>query len=254
MSSRRAERLSSVLAMLSGEGSVEIAALSTALAVSPATVRRDLLALEQQGLLTRTHGGAVGHGVLYELPLRYRAGRQSTEKQRIGAAAAAMVNDNAVVGITGGTTTTEVARSLAGHVGITIVTNSLNIASELAVHPQMRIVVTGGTLRSASYELVGPSAEATIAGYNLDIAIVGVDGIAAGAGCTTHDDIEAHTNAALVKRAARVVVVADASKLGRVTFAQICPLSAVHTLITDSSAPEQSVKDLAALGIDVQLA
>ena len=248
---RRAERLSSILERLSAAGTVEVADLVGWLGVSPATARRDLQLLEDQRLLSRTHGGAVARDLLYELPLRYKAARHHVEKRRIADEAADRVVDGAVLGLTGGTTTTEVARALADRRSITVVTNALNIAEELAIRADLRLVVTGGTARSESYELVGPVADRTLQGVNLDIAFVGVDGISPGAGLTTHHDIEANTNRTMIERARRVIVVADSSKLGRVAFAEICPLAKVHELITDTEAPAGIVRELADAGIVV---
>ena len=120
------------------------------LGVSTASVRRDLQLLEEQHLLSRTHGGAVANTTVYELPLRYKGGRHKEEKRRIAIAAAARVDDTvATVGLTGGTTTTEVARVLADRVGLTVVTNALNIAAELALRPNLKLIVTGGTARAS---------------------------------------------------------------------------------------------------------
>ena len=101
-------------------------------------------------------------------------------------------------------------------------TNALNIASELAVRPGIKLITTGGVARSQSYELSGPIAEASLTGLNLNVAFIGVDGIDAQAGCTTHHEVEAHTNAVMIGCARRVVVVADSSKIGKVAFARIC--------------------------------
>jgi DeoR family transcriptional regulator of aga operon len=247
------DRLSVILEQLGGNGSASVEDLAKRLGVSGATVRRDLRQLADQNLLVRTHGGAAVQAVSYELPMRYRSGRRSEQKRRIGSAAAELVADRAAAGITGGTTTTETARALASRADLTIVTNALNIAAELAVRPNLRLVVTGGIARSASFELVGPVAEQTLAGYNLDVSFVGVDGIDSVAGCTTHDDVEARTNAMLVRQARRCVVVADSSKLGKVAFAQICPISAVDVLITDSDASEEELAPLRSAGLEIRL-
>jgi DeoR family transcriptional regulator of aga operon len=241
--------LSVILERLSDNGTVNVGELAETFNVSLATIRRDLGLLEEQRLIGRVHGGAVARGVLYELPLRYKAGRQHHEKQRISQAAAAQVTDRLTVGLTGGTTTTEVARALAERPGLTIVTNALNIASELAVRVNLKIVVPGGVARPESYELVGPIAEAGLEDLNLDLAFVGVDGIDATAGCTTHHEVEAYTNRALITRARRVVVVADSSKLGTVAFARICSLADVDELITDTSAIQSDVHALEATGL-----
>jgi DeoR family transcriptional regulator of aga operon len=241
-----------ILEALSGRGSVDVGDLAEQLGVSAATVRRDLGRLERQRLLSRTHGGAVPSGVIYELPLRSRAGREIEHKRRIARAAVEQLGDARSVGLTGGTTTHEVARQLAER-ELSVVTNSISIAAELAIRPNLKLLVTGGVARAESYELVGPLAEATLAGLNLDVVFIGVDGVSA-AGVTTHHEVEAHTNRSLIRRAARVVVVADASKLGRSAFAQICPLDEVDTIITDARASEEERDVLTAAGVEVVLA
>src|SRR5665647_1829178 len=247
---RQEDRMGLILEELAGGGSVGVAEIAAKLGVSTASIRRDLQLLEQQRLLSRTHGGAVANSTAYELPLRYRGGRRRDEKRRIAAAAAARIGDDvASVGLTGGTTTTEVARRLADRQGLTVVTNALNIAAgddELDVGAQGEL---GGAARSESYELVGPLAEATLEGMNLDLAVVGVDGITVAGGLTTHHDIEAHTNRVLIGRARHVIVVADGSKVGCLAFARICDVSSVHELITDASAPAPELQRLADAGI-----
>jgi DeoR family transcriptional regulator, aga operon transcriptional repressor len=248
---RQAERLAAILERLSANGGVGVAELAAELETSAATVRRDLQLLQEQRLLSRTHGGAVAHGVLYELPLRYRGARHGDEKRRIAAAAAERISEGMVVGLTGGTTTTEVARALSDRRRLTIVTNSLSIAAELAVRPNLKLVVTGGVARPESYELIGPLAEASLAGLNLDVAIVGVDGISRSAGLTTHHEAEAHTNRALIERARRTLVVADSSKIGQTAFARICEADRADELITDSAADPIALDDLRETGIAV---
>jgi DeoR family transcriptional regulator of aga operon len=248
---RQAERVGAILEHLSEHGSVSVADLAAELAVSPATIRRDLELLDDQRLLTRTHGGAVAQGVLYELPLRYKTARHQEEKRRIAAEAASRVADGEAVGLTGGTTTTEVARVLVERQRLTVVTNALNIASELAIRPNLKLVVTGGWARSESYELVGPIAEQSLAGLNLDTVFLGVDGISFEAGLMTHHEVEAHTNLALMERARRSVVVADSSKIGRTAFARICAIECVHELITDGAADDGAVAAIRDAGVAV---
>ena len=248
---RQSERLSAILEALANDGSVGVADLATQLDVSAATVRRDLEFLEQQRMLTRTHGGAVAQGVLYELPLRYKSGRHQEEKKRIAAEAASRVADGVAIGLTGGTTTTEVARAVIDRQRLTVVTNALNIASELAIRPNLKLVVTGGYARPESYELVGPLAEQALAGLNLDVVFLGVDGISPMAGITTHHEVEAHTNLALIERARHVVVVTDSSKIGLVAFAQICPIDRMHEVITDAGADHGLLAELGEAGVVV---
>jgi DeoR family transcriptional regulator of aga operon len=250
----RAERLSNILDGVAERGSVGVGELSALLDVSDATIRRDLQALHEQGLLVRTHGGAMSKRTGAERPIRFRVARQHEEKRRIGAAAAALVEDGAVVGMTGGTTGTEVARALAERRNITVVTNALNIAAELMSRADIRLVVVGGNARHASYELVGPAAEAMVAQYHFDLAFIGTDGFSIGQGCTTHDEMEAHTDLAFIRQAARTVVIADSTKMGKVTFARICGLDAVHDLITDAGADTTMLAAVRIAGVRVVIA
>ena len=249
----KSARLSAILGQLGNGDAVDVNGLAKELGVSPATIRRDLATLERQRLLERTHGGAVAHAVSYKLPLRYRGVRFAEEKRRIAAAAAATVAEGMAVGLTGGTTATEVARALASRPRLTIVTNALNIASELGVRPNIKLIVTGGLARSQTFELSGPIAEASLAGLTLDVAFIGVDGVDAKAGCTTHEEVEAHTNQVMIRHAQRAILVADSSKIGKVTFARICPIRDVDELITDRAADPAAVRALTEAGVQVTL-
>jgi DeoR family transcriptional regulator of aga operon len=249
----KSARLSAILEQLATGNGVDVSGLAKELGASPATIRRDLATLERQRLLERTHGGAVAQAVSYELPLRYKGVRFAEEKRRIAAAAAGRVTEGMSVGLTGGTTATEVARALAGRPRLTIVTNALNIASELGVRPNIKLIVTGGLARSQTYELSGPIAEASLAGLTLDVAFIGVDGVDAKAGCTTHEEVEAHTNQVMIRHAQRAVLVADSSKIGQVTFARICPAQDVDELITDRGADPGAVQALSETGMQVTL-
>jgi DeoR family transcriptional regulator, aga operon transcriptional repressor len=248
----RADRFGRILELLARDGSVSVVALAGDLGVSEATVRRDLQLLGEQRLLERSHGGAVAQGTAHELPVRYRTGR-SEEKQRIARAAAERVTDGMAIGLTGGTTTTEVARALAARPDLTVVTNALNIAVELAVRANLKLIVTGGVARSASYELVGPLADATLQGIYVDLAFVGVDGIHSARGLTTQNEVEAATNRALIARAGRTIVVADGSKLAHVAFAFIAGLDSVEELLTSADADPAEVERLRAAGLRVTL-
>ncbi|HEY2041670.1 MAG TPA: DeoR/GlpR family DNA-binding transcription regulator [Jatrophihabitans sp.] len=254
------ERLNRLLELLAADGHVSVEDAATRLDVSPATVRRDLDSLANQQLLTRTHGGAVSNSTAYDLPLRYKTARNAEEKVRIAHAAAGLVPFGSVVGLNGGTTTTEVARALAtradlhadsGQASVTVVTNALNIANELTVRSQVKIVVLGGVPRAQSYELVGPLAVPVLNQLTLDIAVLGVDAFDLSRGASAHNEAEAEINARIANQARRVLVVADSSKLGKTAFAQIVPASKVHTLITDSDADPALVKEISGAGIEV---
>ena len=245
--------------MIAAAGRVEIDEAAQRLAVSPATVRRDLDELAEQQLLVRTRGGAVAHSVSYDLPLRYKLSRRPDEKRAIAAAAAERVGPGGVVGLNGGTTTTEVARALASRPGadttapLTVVTNALNIAHELAVRPHVKLVLTGGVVRTQSYELVGPLAAPVLEALTLDVAILGVDGVSADGGACTNNEEEAAVNELMARRARHVVVVADASKLGRRAFARICGADRIDTVVSGQAADASAVSALRDAGVDVHL-
>ncbi|MFF4116951.1 DeoR/GlpR family DNA-binding transcription regulator [Streptomyces sp. NPDC001714] len=254
----RDARWKALLELLVERGRLDVEEAAAELAVSAATIRRDLDQLAEQQMLVRTRGGAVVHGVSYELPLRYKTARQASEKQRIAKAVADLVAPGEAVGLTGGTTTTEVARALAvrgdlttGTPALTVVTNALNIANELAVRPQFKIVVTGGVARPQSYELIGPLADGVLGQITLDVAVLGVVGFDVTYGAAAHDEAEAAVNRLLCERAARVVVAADSSKLGGRAFARICAAELVDTLVTDTGAAPETVHRFEETGIRV---
>jgi DeoR/GlpR family transcriptional regulator of sugar metabolism len=256
----RYERWNALLELLASEGRLEVEQAAEALAVSSATIRRDLDELARQQMLTRTRGGAVAHSVSYDLPLRYKTARHASEKQRIGDAVARLVEPGMIIGLNGGTTTTEAARAIGtrsdlqtsgGGPAVTIVTNALNIANELAVRPHVKIVVTGGVARPQSYELIGPLATGVLNEISLDMAIIGVDAIDVEQGASAHNEGEASINHLMAGRARQVVVVADSSKLGGRAFARICALSEIDVLMTDGGAPEETVAEFTEAGIRV---
>jgi DeoR family transcriptional regulator of aga operon len=251
---RREDRLGIILQQLNETGSVGVEDLARRLALSQASIRRDLHLLEQQQLLTRTHGGAVASGVLYELPMRYRGGQRYEAKRAIALRVAELLPPElGSLGINGGSTTTEVARAVASRPGLRVVTSALNIASELAVRSNIELVVCGGSVRSESYELVGPLAETTLANINVEVAIVGVDGVDGVAGFTTHHEVEAHTNRALLRAAERVIVVADSSKIGKRGFAKITDIGSAADLVTDSGISRKDLEDIERLGPTVHV-
>jgi DeoR family transcriptional regulator of aga operon len=259
----RAERLSAVLDLLADSGQVDIDQIVERLAVSPATARRDLDALAEQQLLTRTRGGAVAHSVAYDLPIRYKNQQNPEAKAAIARAASAMVPRGAVIGLCGGTTATAIADALMARAdimqqssapGLTVVTNAVNIAMQLAMRPQIKAVVTGGVVHSRSYELVGAYADAVLGNITLDLAFVGVNGIDPVVGPTSHDEREAAVNALMAVRAASAILIADSSKIDKRAFAAIGDRRLFSTVITDSGATADQRQRLADSGYEVVVA
>jgi DeoR family transcriptional regulator of aga operon len=245
---RKAPRLNAILERVNDTRSVDVVDLAGMLGVSEATIRRDLQSLSRNGLLVRTHGGAIANDA--ELPTQIKAVRRQTEKSRIGQAAAALVPDGAVIGMSGGTTTLELARALGERQRIAVVTNALNIGAELIGRARLHLVVIGGVARPSG-EMVGPAAESMLANYHLDMAFIGVDGLTAEHGCTTYDEMEAQTDRTFLQRASRTVVLADHSKLGLVRFAQITSLASIDQVVTDRGASPEQLDSLRTAGVEV---
>ncbi len=256
----RSRRWRALLDLLADQGSLSVTTTAARFGVSAATIRRDFARLEQQQLVTRTHGGVVAAAVAYDLPARYRRERDDHPKARIAAAAARLVTPGMVVGFNGGTTTTATARQMAasedlatGRDGaVTVVTNALNIASELVLRPHLRTICIGGSAVRESYELYGPFADRLLADLHMDVLFLGVSGFSARDGATCPHLGESGTNAAMVAHADRVVVVTTAAKLGRSALARICPVTEVDALITDTDAHPEPLTALRTAGVDVQ--
>jgi DeoR/GlpR family transcriptional regulator of sugar metabolism len=249
----REERFERISSELAKRGSVELEELSRLLGVSPATVRRDLDALAVRGLLKRTYGGATADVREGERPFDSKLTAYLPEKRAIGALAASLIPEGSVIGCSGGTTVMSVVRALRGK-KVTVVTNAVNVAMELASDDSVEVVVTGGTLRPRTWELVGHIAERTLADFRLDIALLGVDGISLEHGLSTFTIADAHTDFLLMARAASVWVVADHSKFGKVAPALIAPLSRVRRIITDPGMDEVGRASLEAAGLEVRIA
>lgn len=252
----KAARWEVVLARLATHGDVDVLELADEIGCSGSTVRRDLRELEAKRLLSRVYGGAVTTGALYELPLDRRSGQRRQEKRLIAVEAVRRIEPGMVIGITGGTTCAAMIHELMGRniADVTVVTNSLAIAQDVARHKEYRLVVTGGFVRPASMELVGPLPELMIPTINLNLAFLGVDGISPEAGLTIHSDLEARTNELLMRRAARHIVLADHVKVGQAVFARICACRDVHELITDDGADRDVLAELRVEGITVTVA
>jgi len=256
----RYARINRLLDLIAEEHTVDVNVIAKRLDVSASTVRRDLNHLNNEQLVTRTRGGAVATSVSYDLPIRYRTAQRASEKTRIGEAAAELVPPGTIVGMNGGTTTTEVARAIATrsvslhsrqHKQVTIVTNAINIANELIVRRHIKLVMTGGVARPQSFELTGSLASATLSEVDLDLAILGVDAFDPINGAKALDEEEARVNTLMVARARQVAIVTDSSKLSARAFARICAVSDINYFVTDKEAPEDVLNQLRAAGVTV---
>jgi len=240
--SLRSER---IVKFLLRTGTATIEEILAVAGSSAPSIRRDLARLENRGLIRRTHGGAtLVEPLLYE-PFRYdssflaREQRHAEEKRRIGLAAAELVKENETIGLTAGTTTTHVGRSLRHREKIKVITNAINIGMELCNQPGIRTYMTGGVIPWAwSFSLTGNAALTFLDDVYMDKVFLSV----------TETD-EALVYRKMVKQAKEVIVVADASKLGKVGPAFICPLNEVHTLITNTGASNEILATFERQGI-----
>ena len=243
------ERQQEILSRARHEGRVDVKGLSDALEVTPETVRRDLTALERLGLVRRVHGGAIPVERLgIEPAVADREGRMAGQKERIAKAALDELPDGGAVILDAGTTTIRLAEMLPTDRELTVVTHGLPIAMLLASRPTITLHLLGGTVRGRTLAAVGTWAERALEDVYADVAFLGTNGITAERGLTTPDLAEAGVKRALVAAARRTVVLTDHTKFGRVDFAQVAPLSAIDTVITDSDLAPELVDEVEAVG------
>ena len=243
------ERHQEILSQARLDGRVEVKALADALDVTPETVRRDLTALERRGLLRRVHGGAIPVERLgFEPAVADREGRMAGQKERIAKAALDELPDGGAIILDAGTTTIRLAEMLPTDRELTVVTHSLPIAMLLSTRGNIALHLLGGTVRGRTLAAVGPWAERSAADVYADVAFLGTNGITVERGLTTPDLAEAGVKRALVAAARRTVVLTDHTKFGRADFAQVAPLSAVDTVITDSELEPELAEEIEVAG------
>lgn len=243
------ERRQKVVDLLSQRGFMALEDLARAIDVSESTVRRDLMHLQEQGVLRRTHGGAVFVGDGVSLPaFEERSGRQTDEKQQIAQAAIRRIRDGDAILLDGGTTTLEVARALVGR-PLHIVTNSLPIANLFASNRETDLVMLGGYVYPKTGVALGEQTVRMLADVHVHQAILSVAGITA-KGLFNGNLLLVETERAMMRCADEVVVVADHTKIGRQNLAFLCELNAVDTLIVD---PGLTADQRALVGGDLRL-
>jgi DeoR family transcriptional regulator of aga operon len=248
------ERRRAIREILERNGRVLVTEIARQFHTSQVTVRKDLDVLQSQGLIHRTHGGALParEGALEDPTLREKEKLQRAEKLRIAEAAARLVKEGQVVILDSGTTTTAIARALRNFQKVTIITNAVNIAAELSGAP-VEVILTGGTLRKNSFSLVGPIAEETLQRLNADILFLGVDGLDVQYGLSTPNLLEAKVNRRMVEVAKRTVAVCDSTKFGRRSLSLIVPTRSLHEVITDRDIPKADLRALRKMGMEVTL-
>ncbi|MCY4465810.1 MAG: DeoR/GlpR family DNA-binding transcription regulator [Chloroflexi bacterium] len=234
------ERRAVIIQALGARGRVSVSELSQLIRVSDMTIRRDLEALEREGLLRRIHGGAVSVTSLsYEPPYILRKEQNSAAKVRIGRKAASLLNEGETIILDVGSTAVEVARALKGRVNLTVLTSNLRAAAILADEPGIVLLLTGGRARAGERSLVGHLAVRTFNELVFDVFIMGVAGIHPDYGVTDYNMDEAQVKRTAIRASQRRIITADSSKLGKVAFAKLCDLDDIDVIVTDDGAPDE---------------
>jgi DeoR/GlpR family transcriptional regulator of sugar metabolism len=242
------------LDLVDQNGQVTVVDLIKRFSISAVTVRSDLDALASIGAIVRSHGGAVRRlEATQDFPLRTKETLHHIEKVRIGKAAAELVRAGETIILDSGSTTAEIARHLKKLKlpSLTVITNALNIAAELADHIGISLMMIGGLLRPISCSFVGPQAEAMMNDFHADRLFLAVDGFDLENGPSTPDVLEAQLNNVMIRSAKEVNVVADFSKLGRRSVSKIGPFDRIRRLITDKRAAPEFTEGLREKGIEV---
>lgn len=251
------ERYKRIIEVIERVGKVTVSELSDILEVSPVTVRRDLEKLEENNLLVRTHGGAISvqsHVVGTSVEKSFSEKKEAlvAQKERIAQEAATWVQDDDSILLTPGTTNMMLAQRLVDKKRLTIVTNAVNIAVFLSQNSEHDVMLIGGRLRRKSQASVGTMAQQSLQQIRVDKLFLGVDGIDIHDGLTTPNLEEASVNRTMMAIAGKIIVVADHSKFGKVTFSHIASLDRVDVIITDCDLPQEIAEKIIALGMKVK--
>jgi len=249
-----AERHQFILSRLQKDQYINVVDLCKELKVSSVTIRKDLKLLEDKSLLFRTHGGAtINNPYTIDRPVNEKEKMQSGEKNKIGMAAAALLNDNDSIAIGSGTTVLYFAKNITPGSHLTVVTSALNVAVELLREKSIEVIQLGGIIRKSSSSVSGSYAETILGDFYFNKLFLGVDGIDLDFGLTTTNVMEAQLNRKMIDASQKTIVLADSSKFGKRGFGKICGLEEIDHIITDKGISQQIVKHLEGLGVTVTI-
>ena len=257
----REERMSQLLVQLEQEGQLRVAKAAGLFGVSESTIRLDLQELEERGLVQRTHGGAIltsvsrnGTMKYLSLGLEERLVENGEAKRAIGRLAAELIQDDETIMIDGGSTTRYVAFHFRYKKRLTIVTHIVDIYPDLiGMEGDFRVVFTGGELDQSNMILVGEESPLIVSRYRASKAVLGIDGISISLGLTTQD-VHAPLKKAMMTYSDQVIIVADSTKLGRVSLVPVAMLDEIDYLVTDDGADPHMVKEIEGMGVKVLIA
>ena len=241
------ERRTKIIELLEKHGQITVGNLSKRFKTSEVTIRNDLKALHERGLIRRAHGGAVKIATVSMDPsLKIKAELHADEKRRIGAAAAEMINDGDSVILDSGTTTHQIARQIKHKKDLKVITNGLNIAMELFGANDIQLIFLGGVIRQNSLSAVGHFAEDILAQLSADKLFLAVDACDLDFGLSTPNVEESQVNQAMARIAKGKILVADSSKFGKRSLSRIIPLSEIDVIVTDRGLPADIQNELRA--------
>jgi len=249
------QRQKQILSLLARQGRLSVAEIVEQFSISVATARRDLESLASQGKAQRVHGGVIAvEQAPPELPLLQRGNEQPDEKTRIGLAAANLVADKETVFLGSGTTVLEAARALRNRKNLTVITNSLPVLNMLAGIREITVIALGGMLRESEMSFIGHITEQALTEVRADKVIMGTRGVSLEHGLTNDYLQETLTDRAILRIGREVIIVADHTKVNRVSTALLAPLDVMHTFVTDAKADRKFVQALKRKGIEVVIA
>jgi DeoR family galactitol utilization operon repressor len=248
MSTTFTERRKIILEELAESGSVSVSGLAKRLGVTSVTARADLAALEEEGVLVRTHGGALPafHPKIFE-----RSRQDLETKSAIAKAAATEIHDGDTVIISAGTTAALIAKYLLGKRDIHIVTNNTLVLAYARMNPQLHVTLVGGEFRASEEGIVGPMALSSIDQFHVSKTFIGIDGASVKQGFTAHFLESADLVRKMAEQADEVVVISDSSKFGKSGFARILPFEAVDTLVTDHGITPEFEQELSSANVRI---
>jgi DeoR/GlpR family transcriptional regulator of sugar metabolism len=234
------ERRRKIISLLEESNSVLVPELSKVFNVTEETIRRDLEKLEKEGLLKRTHGGAViNDSINLDLPLKVREVTNIEGKRAIGIKVAEYINDGDTIMLDSSTTALQVAQRIKDKRKITVITNSINVVMELSTAKDCKVISTGGILRQSSMSFIGHVVEESIKNYNVDIAVVACKGVDMAKGITESNEMEVEIKKSMVEAAEKVFLLADYTKFNKISFLKMLKLDNVDTVFTDRPLGEE---------------
>ncbi len=250
-----AERMKQILAFIEEKGSVQVKELAGFQQVSEATIRRDLIELEQQGTIRRTHGGAVivTRSTSYERVYQDKTMLQAAEKKRIGVAASRYISNGDTIFLDTGTTIYQLGRALHEKQNLTVITNDLCIASSVVLHPSSELIVTGGVRRECFNVLIGSITENFVRNLRLDKVFLSADAVDVEFGVSNANFIEAEIKTVAVHAGKEVILLADKTKFGKTALKRVCTLSEVDRIISDTGLSPAIVSQMAERGMALEL-